>query len=71
MKFLAITLIFHTPHPLTGELKPTTARLREVVDNAILTEAQHRTTLELFQSEIAPVLRKEIPSRPFPAGGPS
>ncbi|GGO22894.1 luciferase-like monooxygenase [Microbispora rosea subsp. aerata] len=31
-----------------------------------LTPAQHRATLELFQSEIAPVLRKEIPSRPFP-----
>jgi alkanesulfonate monooxygenase SsuD/methylene tetrahydromethanopterin reductase-like flavin-dependent oxidoreductase (luciferase family) len=38
MKFLAITLIFHTPHPLTGEQKPTTARLREVVDNAVLAE---------------------------------
>ena len=25
--------------------------------------------LELFQSEIAPVLRREIPSRPFPASG--
>ncbi|GAA0471430.1 luciferase-like monooxygenase [Paractinoplanes deccanensis] len=31
-----------------------------------LTDKQHRATLELFQSEIAPVLRKEIPSRPFP-----
>jgi alkanesulfonate monooxygenase SsuD/methylene tetrahydromethanopterin reductase-like flavin-dependent oxidoreductase (luciferase family) len=31
-----------------------------------LTRAQHRATLELFQSEIAPVLRREIPSRPFP-----
>ncbi|MFD1936328.1 MULTISPECIES: LLM class flavin-dependent oxidoreductase [Nonomuraea] len=31
-----------------------------------LTSAQHRAALELFQSEIAPVLRKEIPSRPFP-----
>jgi len=31
-----------------------------------LTERQQRETLELFQSEIAPVLRKEIPSRPFP-----
>ena len=31
-----------------------------------LTEAQHRETLELFQSDIAPVLRREIPSRPFP-----
>jgi hypothetical protein len=31
-----------------------------------LTGQQHRATLELFQSEIAPVLRREIPSRPFP-----
>ncbi|MFQ6031057.1 MAG: LLM class flavin-dependent oxidoreductase, partial [Dehalococcoidia bacterium] len=35
-------------------------------DGAGLTPAQHRETLELFQSEIAPVLRREIPSRPFP-----
>ncbi|RIV37566.1 LLM class flavin-dependent oxidoreductase [Micromonospora radicis] len=28
-----------------------------------LTDAQHRASLELFQSEIAPVLRREIPSR--------
>ena len=33
-----------------------------------LTEKQHRATLELFQSEIAPALRREIPSRPL--GGP-
>lgn len=31
-----------------------------------LTPQQHRATLELFQSAIAPVLRREIPSRPFP-----
>jgi alkanesulfonate monooxygenase SsuD/methylene tetrahydromethanopterin reductase-like flavin-dependent oxidoreductase (luciferase family) len=31
-----------------------------------LTDKQHRATLELFQSDIAPVLRREIPSRPFP-----
>ena len=36
-------------------------------DGAGLTKAQHRATLELFQSDIAPVLRREIPSRPFPA----
>jgi alkanesulfonate monooxygenase SsuD/methylene tetrahydromethanopterin reductase-like flavin-dependent oxidoreductase (luciferase family) len=30
-----------------------------------LTDKQHRETLELFQSEIAPVLRREIPSRPL------
>ncbi len=39
-------------------------------DGAGLTPAQHRATLELFQSEIAPVLRREIPSRPFPAAQP-
>ncbi|WP_426514198.1 LLM class flavin-dependent oxidoreductase [Dactylosporangium sp. McL0621] len=32
-----------------------------------LTDKQHRASLELFQSEVAPVLRREIPSRPFPA----
>jgi alkanesulfonate monooxygenase SsuD/methylene tetrahydromethanopterin reductase-like flavin-dependent oxidoreductase (luciferase family) len=36
-------------------------------DGAGLTPAQHRATLELFQREIAPILRREIPSRPFPA----
>ncbi len=35
-------------------------------DGAGLTPAQHRATLKLFQSEIAPALRREIPSRPFP-----
>ncbi|MEV4136597.1 LLM class flavin-dependent oxidoreductase [Dactylosporangium sp. NPDC049742] len=31
-----------------------------------LTDKQHRGSLELFQAEVAPVLRREIPSRPFP-----
>jgi alkanesulfonate monooxygenase SsuD/methylene tetrahydromethanopterin reductase-like flavin-dependent oxidoreductase (luciferase family) len=31
-----------------------------------LSDKQHREALELFQAEIAPVLRREIPSRPFP-----
>ncbi|MET8160141.1 LLM class flavin-dependent oxidoreductase [Sphaerisporangium sp. NPDC005289] len=30
-----------------------------------LTDAQHRASLELFQSDIAPVLRKEIPDPPW------
>ncbi|GAA2643107.1 LLM class flavin-dependent oxidoreductase [Paractinoplanes durhamensis] len=30
-----------------------------------LTDKQHRATLELFQSEVAPVLRRDIPSRPL------
>ncbi len=32
-----------------------------------LTERQHRDMLTLFQSEIAPVLRREIPAPPWPA----
>ncbi|KLL10018.1 LLM class flavin-dependent oxidoreductase [Protofrankia coriariae] len=31
-----------------------------------LTDAQHRASLELFQSDIAPVLRREIPDPPWP-----
>ncbi|WP_432970969.1 LLM class flavin-dependent oxidoreductase [Dactylosporangium sp. CA-233914] len=31
-----------------------------------LTDKQHHASLELFQAEVAPVLRREIPSRPFP-----
>ncbi|WP_416982193.1 LLM class flavin-dependent oxidoreductase [Streptomyces sp. T028] len=31
-----------------------------------LTHAQHRASLELFQSDIAPVLRRGIPDPPFP-----
>ena len=30
-----------------------------------LTPAQHRAALERFQTDVAPVLRREIPSRPF------
>lgn len=38
MRFLAITLIVHRPDPVTGVLKPTHERFREVVDNALLAE---------------------------------
>ena len=38
MKFLSITLIVHTPDPLTGKVTPPGERLREVVDNAVLAE---------------------------------
>ncbi|MGW4910730.1 LLM class flavin-dependent oxidoreductase [Streptomyces sp. NPDC004270] len=31
-----------------------------------LTDTQHRDSLELFQSAVAPVLRKDIPDPPFP-----
>ncbi|MEU8164946.1 hypothetical protein [Micromonospora sp. NPDC049004] len=34
-------------------------------DHDGLTDKQHRESLELFQSEVAPVLRRDIPSRPF------
>ena len=34
-------------------------------DGVGLTSLQHRATLELFQSDIAPVLRRQIPSRAF------
>src|SRR6202012_2916219 len=33
-----------------------------------LTDAQHRASLELFQAEIAPVLRREIAAPPWPWG---
>jgi alkanesulfonate monooxygenase SsuD/methylene tetrahydromethanopterin reductase-like flavin-dependent oxidoreductase (luciferase family) len=32
-----------------------------------VTPTQHRESLELFQSDIAPVLRKDIPDPPWPA----
>ncbi|MFF3905866.1 LLM class flavin-dependent oxidoreductase [Streptomyces sp. NPDC001848] len=38
MKFLAITLIVHRPDPVTGVLKPTHDRFREVLDDALLAE---------------------------------
>jgi alkanesulfonate monooxygenase SsuD/methylene tetrahydromethanopterin reductase-like flavin-dependent oxidoreductase (luciferase family) len=38
MKFLAITLIAHAPHPVTGVQKSTRDRFREVIDNALLAE---------------------------------
>ncbi|MHB9857033.1 hypothetical protein [Streptomyces sp. YIM S03343] len=34
MKFLAITLIVHAPHPVPGVRKPTQDRFREVLDKA-------------------------------------
>ncbi len=33
-----------------------------------LTEAQHHRSLELFQSDIAPILRRDIPDPPWPWG---
>ena len=38
MKFLLITLITHTPDPVTGEKKSPAGRLRDVLDKAVLAE---------------------------------
>lgn len=38
MKFLAITLIVHRPDPVSGVLKSTHDRFREVIENAVLAE---------------------------------
>jgi alkanesulfonate monooxygenase SsuD/methylene tetrahydromethanopterin reductase-like flavin-dependent oxidoreductase (luciferase family) len=38
MKFLLITLITHTPDPVTGEKKSPADRLRDVLDKAVLAE---------------------------------
>jgi alkanesulfonate monooxygenase SsuD/methylene tetrahydromethanopterin reductase-like flavin-dependent oxidoreductase (luciferase family) len=38
VKFIAISLIVHTPHPVTGERKSTAERFRELIDNAILVD---------------------------------
>jgi alkanesulfonate monooxygenase SsuD/methylene tetrahydromethanopterin reductase-like flavin-dependent oxidoreductase (luciferase family) len=38
MKFLTITLIVHSPDPVTGAQKSTADRFREVIDNAVLAE---------------------------------
>jgi alkanesulfonate monooxygenase SsuD/methylene tetrahydromethanopterin reductase-like flavin-dependent oxidoreductase (luciferase family) len=38
VKFLAITLIVHRPDPVTGVLKSTQERFREVLDSALLAE---------------------------------
>jgi hypothetical protein len=35
-----------------------------------LTDGQHRESLELFQSDIAPALRREIPDPPWPSPAP-
>jgi alkanesulfonate monooxygenase SsuD/methylene tetrahydromethanopterin reductase-like flavin-dependent oxidoreductase (luciferase family) len=36
-------------------------------DAGALTDTQHRDSLALFATDIAPVLRKEIPDPPWPA----
>ncbi|MBW8481241.1 LLM class flavin-dependent oxidoreductase [Actinomadura parmotrematis] len=53
----------HAQHALFGH-----EALHIHVDAAVLGAAEHRRTLELFFSDIAPVLRRELPSRPLAAG---
>ena len=38
MRFLTITLIVHSPDPVTGAQPPTTERFREVIESAVLAE---------------------------------
>ena len=38
MKFLLLTLIAHTPDPLTGVKKSPAERLHDVIDKAVLAE---------------------------------
>jgi alkanesulfonate monooxygenase SsuD/methylene tetrahydromethanopterin reductase-like flavin-dependent oxidoreductase (luciferase family) len=38
VRFIAISLIIHTPHPITGERTSTNQRFRELIDTAILAE---------------------------------
>ncbi len=85
MRFITITLIVHAPDPLTGAQKSTKERFREVIGNARL--AEDYATLDHFsggrleliigkgngaaRSDIAPVLRREIPDPPWGwVGGP-
>ena len=49
--------------PLPRTVRPQVIHLQ--ADHGGLTDKQHRESLELFQAEVAPVLRREIPSRPF------
>jgi len=60
---------------LTGVQTPTAERFAEVIANAELAEvhadasgltaAPHRASLELFQSDVAPALRRAIPDPPW------
>lgn len=51
-------------HRYHGQLGHTVMHLH--ADAGGLTDRQHRDSLELFQSDIAPVLRREIPDPPWP-----
>lgn len=65
------SILVGSPQQITDEVRRCHERLGHEVmhlhaDADGLTEAQHRRSQELFFDEIAPVLRREIPSRPFP-----
>ena len=49
---------------MSTSLEELLSRINRIADG--LTGTEHRGSLELFVDEIAPVLRQEIPSRPFP-----
>jgi len=82
MRFLAITLIVHAPDPVTGaqpsgpqQVIDKVHRYHQQLGHTVmhlhaepggLTWARHRASLELFQSDIAPALRRDIPDPPWP-----
>ena len=61
------------PHgglPVSLELEDLQRKLvgARIIVNEEHRAAQHRAALELFQAEIAPVLRRDIPDPPWPWG---
>jgi alkanesulfonate monooxygenase SsuD/methylene tetrahydromethanopterin reductase-like flavin-dependent oxidoreductase (luciferase family) len=65
------SLLVGSPQQIIDKVLRSHERLGQEVmqlhaDAGGLTETEHRGSLELFSHEIAPVLRQEIPSRPFP-----
>ena len=53
--------------PWSGDI-PISCVLHLHADASGLTDAQHRTSLELCQSDVAPTLRREIPDLPWDWG---
>ena len=65
------SILVGSPQQITDKVRRCHERLGHEVmhlhaDADGLTETQHRRSQELFFDKIAPVLRREIPSRPFP-----
>ncbi len=65
------SILVGSPQQITDQVRRHHERLGHEVmqlpsDADGLTGAQHRASLELFFGQIAPVLRREIPDRPFP-----